>query len=140
MSNFFISKEDYNERLNICRSCEFLFKPTMTCKKCGCFMRIKASIGVMSCPVKKWNSIGEYKTNKIPEHLKKEILEIWEDIKTGEAKTKESKNKMVELHNTIYNTGFRIDTNCNSCLGQCYRGIKQIIDQWEKNEGLNQDM
>ncbi len=132
MSNFFIDKKLYNKRLDVCRSCEHLFKPTMTCKKCGCFMRIKASIAIMSCPENKWQSTEHLKTKEIPEHLKQEIFEIWEDIKTGEAKTKEAKQKMVELHNTIYNTGFRINTNCNSCLMQCYRGIKQIIENYEE--------
>lgn len=44
------------ERLAICRQCPFLFKPTMTCKKCGCFMRIKTLLpeGAVSCPEGKW--------------------------------------------------------------------------------------
>lgn len=43
-------------RLDICRQCEFLFKPTMTCKKCGCFMRIKTLLpeGTVHCPEGKW--------------------------------------------------------------------------------------
>ena len=32
------------ERLDICQSCEFLFKKTNTCKKCGCFMDAKTRI------------------------------------------------------------------------------------------------
>ena len=126
MSNFFVSKDLYNARLEVCRGCEYLFKPTMTCKKCKCFMRIKASISIMSCPDNKWKATEHVKLKEIPEHLKQEIFEIWEDIKTGEAKTKEAKKKMIELHNTIYNTGFRLNTNCNSCLSQCYRGIKLL--------------
>ena len=132
MSNFFIDKKLYNERLKVCRSCEHLFKPTMTCKKCGCFMRIKASISVMSCPDKKWEATEHTKLKEIPKHLNKEILDIWEDIKTGEAKTKEAKHKMIELHNTIYNTGFRTNSNCNSCLSQFYNGIKNIYEKIRK--------
>jgi len=130
MSNFFVDKKTYNERLDVCRTCEHLFKSTMTCKKCGCFMRIKASIGIMSCPMKYWESITtNEQTKEIPEHLKKQILDVWEDIKTGEAKTKEAKQKMIELHNTIYNTGFRINTSCGSCLSQCYNGIKKLYEE-----------
>ncbi len=92
-------------------------------------MRIKASISIMSCPDNKWEATEHVKHKEIPEHLKKQIFEIWEDIKTGEAKTKEAKNKMIELHNTIYNTGFKINSNCNSCLAQCYRGIKKVYEE-----------
>jgi Family of unknown function (DUF6171) len=42
------------ERLAICRACPFLFKPTMTCKKCGCFMRAKTLLNHVECPEGKW--------------------------------------------------------------------------------------
>jgi hypothetical protein len=42
------------ERLAICRECPRLFKPTMTCKECGCFMQVKARIPAQSCPLGKW--------------------------------------------------------------------------------------
>lgn len=42
------------ERLEVCRGCEFLFAPTMTCKKCGCFMLIKSRLTGSTCPVGKW--------------------------------------------------------------------------------------
>jgi len=44
----------YEERLNICRECPRLFKPTMQCKECGCFMRIKTRLKSASCPIGKW--------------------------------------------------------------------------------------
>lgn len=43
-----------DERLNLCLSCEHLFKPTNTCKKCGCFMTAKTWLKNASCPLKKW--------------------------------------------------------------------------------------
>ncbi len=40
--NFFATEDIRNERLAICESCPFLFKPTFTCRKCMCFMKIKS--------------------------------------------------------------------------------------------------
>ena len=42
------------ERIAICESCEFYFKSTTNCKKCGCFMKIKTKFKAMSCPIQKW--------------------------------------------------------------------------------------
>jgi len=42
------------ERLAICAGCPFLFTPTMTCKRCGCFLRIKTLIPNQTCPEGKW--------------------------------------------------------------------------------------
>lgn len=43
------------ERLTICRSCEFLFEPTLQCKRCGCFLKLKTSFAFFKCPVDKWH-------------------------------------------------------------------------------------
>lgn len=42
------------ERLEVCRECVFLFKPTMTCKRCGCFMKVKSHLANAECPEGKW--------------------------------------------------------------------------------------
>ena len=58
MSKF--TREEANERLKICRGsstnelCEEYFKPTGSCKKCGCFVRLKTKIASQSCPLDKW--------------------------------------------------------------------------------------
>ena len=44
-------------RLAICRECEYLFKPSMQCKKCGCFVQVKTSLAPFSCPAGKWYAI-----------------------------------------------------------------------------------
>jgi hypothetical protein len=41
-------------RLEICKGCEWFRKNTQTCKKCGCFMKLKTLIDKASCPVGKW--------------------------------------------------------------------------------------
>ena len=47
------------ERLNICLSCEKLYKPTKSCKLCGCFMVAKTKLAKQACPVKKWTIYKE---------------------------------------------------------------------------------
>lgn len=41
-------------RLNLCLTCEHLFNPTNSCKKCGCFVNAKTWIKDTKCPVNKW--------------------------------------------------------------------------------------
>ncbi len=131
MNNFFVSKEIYKERLDICRGCEHYFKITGNCKICGCFMRIKASMGIMDCPEKYWEkTIGEMKpNNEIPKHLIRESFDVWEGIKTGEAIDFETKERAVQLYNTIYQSNFKLTTNCVSCLNTVRLGIKRIVDE-----------
>ncbi len=47
-------KETFEARIKICGSCEHLFRPTWTCKKCGCFMGVKARLDSATCPIGKW--------------------------------------------------------------------------------------
>jgi hypothetical protein len=49
-----IDEETRNIRLDLCLSCEHLFKPTQNCKKCGCFVQAKTWLKNTSCPIKKW--------------------------------------------------------------------------------------
>lgn len=41
-------------RLDICRSCEFFRPKTETCRKCGCFMKLKTKLERANCPIGKW--------------------------------------------------------------------------------------
>lgn len=43
-----------SERLSVCQSCPFYFKPTTQCKKCGCIMKVKTTLEHASCPLNKW--------------------------------------------------------------------------------------
>lgn len=53
-SKNYTTKEIRNERFNICKACPRLFKPTRTCKECGCFMAAKTWLKEASCPIGKW--------------------------------------------------------------------------------------
>ena len=44
-------------RFATCLDCEHLFKPTSTCKKCGCFMKVKVRLKGSECPIGKWGKI-----------------------------------------------------------------------------------
>tara|TARA_Y100001963_G_C6768539_1_gene443561 strand:- start:244 stop:639 length:396 start_codon:yes stop_codon:yes gene_type:complete len=128
MNRFFVNKEVYKERLDICRSCDDYYKPTGSCKICGCFMRIKASIGIMECPKEYWLATKDYEAPKeIPTHLKKEIKEVWKLIDKGKIKDIKSKQRLIELYNTIHDTNYRTNTNCSSCLNSMFNFYKDII-------------
>jgi len=49
MNKFFTSQQVYEDRLAICKACDYYFKPTGSCKVCKCFMKIKARIAPMAC-------------------------------------------------------------------------------------------
>ena len=49
-----IDTSTYQSRISTCKSCEYLFKLTNTCKKCGCFMSVKAKLTTSNCPMNKW--------------------------------------------------------------------------------------
>ena len=133
MTNFFVKNEIYEERIALCRECVYYFKPTGTCKVCLCFMKVKARIGVMECPQKYWSKTTEVeRPDDIPEELIEECLLIWDDIKTGVAKNVTVKKKMVELYNTIHGTNQKPNSNCGTCLNNCFQGIKKIVNDYEK--------
>ncbi len=50
----FVDDEVAIARLAICRDCPLLFKPTWTCKSCGCFMKVKARLDFAECPEGHW--------------------------------------------------------------------------------------
>jgi len=52
-----VSPEIREERYNTCLSCEHLFQPTQSCKKCGCFVRVKTWLPSQYCPIRKWEAI-----------------------------------------------------------------------------------
>lgn len=48
------SEQEAKRRYEICNDCERLFRPTATCKECGCFMKVKTKVQKASCPIGKW--------------------------------------------------------------------------------------
>jgi hypothetical protein len=58
LARILVTTEVKEHRLEICNNCEFLFQPTMQCKKCGCFLKGKTAIAAFSCPIGKWQAIN----------------------------------------------------------------------------------
>ena len=131
MNKFFTSDEVYKDRLAICKECIYFLTYTGQCKRCLCFMKIKARIAPMACPEKYWNKTT---TIEIPEGLPEELIEatkeIYPDIANGRAKNQEVKRKAIELYNTIYATNYSTGTSCSSCLSSVLNGIKDIYNKY----------
>ena len=131
MNKFFVPNEIYEDRIAICKECIYYSKALGQCKRCLCFMKIKARIGGQECPQKYWAKTTEMKApDDLPEEIIEEILDLWKDLKTGRAKNIAAKKKMIELYNTIHNTNYGTGTSCGSCLSTCYDGIKKLYHKY----------
>ena len=132
MNKFFTSQEVYEDRIALCKDCVYYFKLTGQCKRCLCFMKIKARLAPMECPQGYWQKTTSIKApDDLPQELIDEVLNIWPDIKTGRAKNVEVKKRMIELYNTIHMTNYGTNTNCGSCLSACYSGIKKLYKKYK---------
>jgi len=47
-------KLTFEQKMDICKSCKYYHKTLQLCKRCGCFLQVKARIPVFHCPIKKW--------------------------------------------------------------------------------------
>jgi len=132
MNRFFTSDEIYKDRLSICKDCIYYFKPTGQCKRCLCFMKIKARLAPMACPEKYWNKTTEIETPEdLPQEIIDEILDVWQYLKTGRAKDQKAKKRMIEIYNTIHETNYSTGTNCGSCLSSVFDGIKKLYKKYK---------
>ena len=50
----YVTEEQAEERLDVCKACPELIQVTKTCKKCGCFMTLKTKLAKAVCPLEKW--------------------------------------------------------------------------------------
>tara|TARA_R100000742_G_C4265840_1_gene83909 strand:+ start:75 stop:476 length:402 start_codon:yes stop_codon:yes gene_type:complete len=133
MNKFFVPNEVYEDRLAICKTCIYYFKPTGTCKDCGCFMKLKARLAPMECSQKKWQKTTKIETpDDLPQEIIDEVLKVWEDLKTGKAKDHAAKKKMIEIYNVIHMTNYSTTTNCGSCISTCFDGIKNLYKKYSQ--------
>ena len=133
MNKFFVPNEVYEDRLAICKECIYYFKPTGTCKDCGCFMKIKARLAPMECSQKKWQKTTKIETpDDLPQEIIDEVLKVWNDLKTGKAKDQVAKKKMIEIYNVIHMTNYSTTTNCGSCISTCFDGIKNLYKKYSQ--------
>jgi hypothetical protein len=52
-----VPTEIQQQRWDTCNSCEKLYRPTSTCKICGCFMQVKTHLASSKCPIDKWGRV-----------------------------------------------------------------------------------
>ena len=134
MNKFFVSNEIYKERMSICKSCVYYSSVLGNCTICKCFMKIKSRIATLSCPQKYWLKTTDVeKPDDLPEEIIKEIIKVWEDLKTGRAKDQAAKRRMIEIYNTIYMTSYSTNTNCGSCISTCFNEIKRLYYEYSKD-------
>lgn len=50
----YTDKATRDDRFTTCKGCERLWKPTRTCRECGCFMGLKTWLADARCPIGKW--------------------------------------------------------------------------------------
>ena len=134
-NSYFAKPDVQKERMEICRACEHYFKPTGTCKICGCFMRIKSKLGGQSCAAtpKKWHHTGDYYAPKdIPQDLIQEVMDIYPLFENGKAPNYQVKEDMILLFNVIHGTAHSLKTNCSSCLYSIYKSFTLIYEENKK--------
>ena len=49
-----VSEEKQEERMSICKKCEYYSVRQNRCRQCGCYLSHKVKFGVSACPVGKW--------------------------------------------------------------------------------------
>lgn len=64
--HIFASEEIQNQRLEICKSCEYYDHRQIRCRHCGCFLKSKVRFSIDSCPLLKWS---KHEVRNIPEHI-----------------------------------------------------------------------
>ena len=133
MNRFFVPNEIYKDRIAICKSCDKYLSLLGNCSICKCFMKVKARLAPMACPIKKWDKTREMETPKdIPQDKLEEVFEVYPEIASGRAKDHQAKFKMITLYNTIYGANYNTGTSCGSCLSTCLKGIKDIYNKYKK--------
>jgi hypothetical protein len=50
----YVSDEEAESKLSICKECPRFISLTTQCKECGCIMKAKTKIKYAECPLKKW--------------------------------------------------------------------------------------
>lgn len=51
----FVSPKVQEERMSVCRSCEFYDEKEIRCTQCGCWLEAKTKFSLDSCPLQKWD-------------------------------------------------------------------------------------
>ena len=137
----FSPRKEREERLSICRSCEYYKEETRSCgtlimgdelpelvdvgkkrkvRLCGCIMPLKTKLKTASCPLKKWES------NLSREDLKS-LKEAYSKIEGDVIKAKDAE-ELVKVYNKAFGANKQI-TSCGKCLRDLVKEVKEAIKQ-----------
>ena len=53
----FTTHEQQDERLSICKECQYFAPKQKRCKQCGCWLTHKVKFKISECPIQKWGKI-----------------------------------------------------------------------------------
>tara|TARA_R110002020_G_scaffold115102_7_gene264751 strand:- start:434 stop:814 length:381 start_codon:yes stop_codon:yes gene_type:complete len=121
------SNKVYNERIDICKGCKFFRKSVSQCKKCGCFMKIKAAIAFTRCPVGKWGREKDLTTDQLSV-LKRLLSDI------SPSRVSRDKNiGLTNLYNEIFGMNKKV-SSCGSCVKQLIQDMKDVLSSYEDRE------
>ena len=111
-------------RLEICNKCKFFRKSVNQCKKCGCFMQIKARIAFTRCPIGKWEREKEITKDQLS------ILHrIFKGMEAGRV-THDQNINLTNIYNSIFGMNKKV-TGCASCVKETIEELKQVYDAYE---------
>ena len=89
----FASRYVYQQRMSVCKSCEYYMPKIFTCRECGCFMPAKTKIANLRCPKDKWTEVYGTEENPpeddVPDE-KEELLRLAAAMEREAQKIRES--------------------------------------------------
>ena len=119
------STRNLNDRLAICKKCKHFRKSTNQCKKCGCFMQLKARIAFTKCPIDKWDREKDITNDQLSI-----LRRIFKDLKNDKVTHQENVN-LTNIYNDIFGMNKKI-TGCGSCVKLTVEELKQVYEAYEE--------
>jgi len=118
------SNKVYNERMEICKGCKHFRKSVSQCKKCGCFMKLKAKVSFTKCPDGKWEREREITSDQYS--ILKRLLESIE----GNKLKRQQNIGLTNLYNEIFGLKKSV-SSCSSCVAQIVNDLKKVLESYE---------
>lgn len=118
------STKNLNNRLAICNKCKHFRKSLNQCKKCGCFMQVKARIAFTKCPIDKWGRETEISKDQLSI-----LRRVFENV-GKEQVTHDQNINLTSLYNEIFGMNKKV-TTCGSCVKEIIRDLKEIVKAYE---------
>jgi len=119
------STRNYQNRLDVCKKCKHFRKSTNQCKKCGCFMRIKAAIAFTKCPIDKWDREHNVTSDQLS-ILRRLLGEIKKHKVTGDQNI-----GITNLYNEIFGMRKSV-SSCSSCVAQLINDLEKVLESYGK--------